>query len=212
MLAGQSQTSGAVDNERPPYIEFEEREIEDRAQTIATGHYSTKDRTIAIIVRPGSRDTLEKWADEYLVELQSKARQGTINPLWYPAIKAKYDEYKNGSTGTGLTGTPLVTWPIMSKSQVKMFVNAGIKTVEDLADVPDSELQNIGTGAMAMKQRARLWLQEASGTGKLVERQADLERKLGELADLVKSQAQALAEKDAVISSLTESKGKKAPI
>lgn len=204
MQAGQPQHSGAVDNERPAYVEFEEREFEDRAMTLAKGSYSTKMVAIAIITRPGSRDSLEKVAEEWLREMKEKSRQGLIPPTWYPAYQAKYNEWKQGVTSEGVDGTAIATWPLCGKALAKAFINAGIRSVEDLAQVSDQDLQNVGTGALGMKQKAKIWLEQANGHGKTVERVADLENKLGELVILVREQAETIKAKDAQLAAMVQ--------
>lgn len=204
MQAGQPQHSGAVDNERPAYVEFEEREFEDRAMTIANGAYTTKMVPVAIITRPGSRDSLEKVAEEWLKEMKEKSRQGMIPPTWYPAYQAKYSEWKSGVSTEGIDGTPIATWPLCGKALAKAFINAGIRSVEDLAQVADQDLQNVGTGALGMKQKAKFWLEQASGPGKTTERIASLENKLTELVDLVRQQADTIKAKDAQITAMVQ--------
>ncbi len=202
----QMQYSGAVDNERPAYAQFEEREQEDRAATIKEGHYVGKMRHLVILTRPGARDTLEKWVDEWLSDMREKARRNIFPMQWFQAYEAQYKEWASGVTTEGLTGTPLATWPPMGKALLKVFVNAGIRTVEDLAQVPDADLQNVGTGATGMKQKAKLWLEQSQSNGKTVEKLNDLTNKVDQLATLVKDQADQLKAKDELIAQLAPAK------
>lgn len=195
----QAQFSGAVDNERPAYVEFEDREVEDRAQSIIQGHYVAKQRPIAVITRPGSRDSLEKWADEWLVDIREKARKGAYPMQWYQAYDAKFKEWQSGISTEGLEGTPLATWPPMGKALLKTFISAGVRTVEDLAQIPDADLQNLGTGSVGMKQKAKLWLEQASSQGKITEKLNDLTNKVEALVKLTQEQAQQLKVKDELL-------------
>lgn len=179
----------SIDGNRPPYVTFETRGIEDRNESIAKGHYVEKDIDIAVITRPGSRDTLEKEANTWLNELREKGRKGEIPPNWYEAFSASYKSWKSGETGA-VNGTPIKGWSAISAGAQKTLIAAGILSVEDLAEVPDSELQNIGTGAASFKQKAKTWLEAANGVGKIVEQNAALSTKIDQLADLVKKQAE----------------------
>lgn len=172
--------------DRPPYAVFEMRDVEDRDASIKAGHYVGKEVAFVTVTRPGSRDTLDKEALVWLGEL--KVRRD-VPVSWYPAFKQMYDEWSRGEVGE-VNGTPIKTWPLLGKAAQKTIMAAGILSVEDLAAIADSDLANIGTGAMSMKQKAIAWLEQASGPGKTAERLAALEAAQAQLVDLTKSQAQ----------------------
>jgi hypothetical protein len=175
-----------VDNNRPPYVTWETRPVEDRNASIASGHYVSKDVEYAIITRPGSRDTLDKEALVWLGEIREKCRKGDLPPSWYEGFKASYDMWKTGETAP-VTGTPIKGWPPLSPAAQKDLIAAGIRTVEDLAEFSDSELSVIGTGAMSFKQKAQAWLKAANDTGKVAEQLAVLTGQVTELTSLVKT-------------------------
>lgn len=178
----------AVDENRPPYVTFEVREVEDRAQSLIANHWVGKDVNFVVITRPGSRDTLDKEAEVWLKELREKGRKGEIPDTWFPAFQAKYDAFKQGETSEGLVGTPLKTWDHLGPAAKKTLIAAGILTVEDLASVPDQDLTNVGTGAMAFKQKAKLWLEAQKAPGLQLEKLSALDQKVTELAELAKAQ------------------------
>jgi len=184
--------SGIVDNERPPYISFEIRQVEDRAASQAAGHYVARDVDFVSITRPGSRDSLDKEALVWLSECREKARQKQMPQEWYNAFKTAYDAWKLGEE-LPETGTPIKGWPVMSPAAQKTLIAAGIRTVEDLAEIPESDFSAIGTGALAYKQKAKAWLQAAEGTGKAAAQIEALTVQVAELVALTKSQAEALA-------------------
>ena len=181
----------AVDNERPPYVVWETRPVEDRAASIAKGHYVTRDVDYAIVTRPGSRDTLDQEALVWLGNLREKSRKGEIPPTWYPAFQASYDSWKKGEE-LPVEGTPIKGWPLLSPSAQREILHAGIRTVEDLANFSDSELGQIGLGAMAMKLKAQEWLKAASGPGKLAEEAAAMRTQLAQLVELTRQQAETI--------------------
>jgi hypothetical protein len=55
-------------------------------------------------------------------------------------------------------GTPLEEWGPLSKSQALMFKGVHVHTVEQLASVPDSSLQNLGHGGRTLRDKAIAWL------------------------------------------------------
>lgn len=173
-----------VDNERPPYVVFEQRAVEDRIATIANGHYTTKDVDFAIITRPGSRDSHEKEAEVWLRELGEKARLGNAPVAWYSAFEAAYAMWKKG-LDTPLNGTPIKGWPVLSPAAQENLIRAGFLTLEDLAATADNQLSNIGTGALSYKLKAVAWLEQASSKGVASEKIADLSQKVSDLTTLV---------------------------
>lgn len=182
----------SVDENRPPYVTFETQAMEDRAATLANGYYTEKEMDVAVITRPGSRDTLIKEATTWLKELEEKQRQGQIPPTWFPAFAASYKNWKSGETTEGITGTPIKGWSAIGAAQQKLLINVGIRSIEDLATIPDADVGQIGTGAIAMKQKAVAWLATVNSVGKTAERLAALEVSNKELAELVKKQAKEL--------------------
>jgi hypothetical protein len=162
--------------------------VEDRNATIKAGHYVSRDVDFAVITRPGSRDTFRKEAQVWLNELRDKARSGMIPQSWPDAFTQAYKAWQSGEEAP-VEGTPIKGWPILSPSAQRDLIAAGIRTVEDLAQLPDADLKSIGTGAMGYKQKARAWLEAANSTGKVAEQLAQLSTKVGELTALVTQQA-----------------------
>jgi len=180
-----------VDNNRPPYVAFEVRAVEDRTKLLSEGHYGTKDVDFAIITRPGDRDTVEKPALEWLKELAVKAKQEMIPQTWVVAFNAAYKAWKEGEE-LPVDGVPIKGWPILSPSAQKDILAAGIRTVEDLAAAPESTLALIGTGALTFKQKAAAWLLAANDFGKVTEQMVSQATQIEQLTNLVREQAEAL--------------------
>jgi hypothetical protein len=177
-----------VDNDRPPYVAWETRQVEDRNASIAAGHYVAKDVDFAVVTRPGSRDSIDKEALVWLSELREKSRKGELPARWYEAFKESYDFWKKGEEAP-ISGTPIKGWPSLSPAAQKTLIGAGIRTVEDLAGFSDSELSTLGTGALSFKVKAQSWLSAANGAGKIAEEIAAQKVKVAELDALVRSQA-----------------------
>ncbi|HUZ12663.1 MAG TPA: hypothetical protein VMU93_07445 [Caulobacteraceae bacterium] len=105
---------------------------------------------------------------------------------------AEYQAFRAGREAP-LEGTPLADWPNsgLTRSRVEELAYFNIRTVEQLAEVSDALLANLGMGARALRQTARKFLEVAArGT-------APLERLVAEnlrLKDEVERLARALAE------------------
>jgi hypothetical protein len=164
----------AVFEDRPPYVRFERRAVEDRAASVASGHYVAKDEDFALITPMGSKDTIERKVDEWFPQLAQQVQEQRFQPGWLRAYQESYNAWKEGRE-MPLSGTPIMSWPAASPAQVQAILGARVRTVEDLANANEETLHRIGMGGRALKQRAVEWLAASSGTGKLAERAAALE-------------------------------------
>jgi hypothetical protein len=180
--------------DRPPYVVFEYRPVEDRARSVAEGHYVAKDVAFVLVTRPGSKDTHVEEAASWISKLKERARQGQIPETWATAFEEKFKSWLKGEE-VPLNGTPIKTWPVISPSASKAIIQAGFLTVEDLAQAADSEVSSIGTGAISYKQKAIHWLEQASSSGKIVERLSALE---AQLSDLLRTNAELVKENSAL--------------
>lgn len=162
--------SVALMEERPPYAECFLMTVEDRTATIEQGHYVGKDVAFFRITPAGGKLEVEKHAEEYLRDLKKKSSKH----LAY--FEAVYKAFKEGEE-VPLSGTPIRSWPQLDPSMVKTLLSCNVRTVEDLATLPDEGLNRIGMGARALQQKAMAWLEAANGAGKVAERLAALEAK-----------------------------------
>lgn len=172
-----------VDNERPPYVAFETRAVEDRAASVAQGHYVAKDVIFVTVTRPGSRDTSDFVAEEWLKRMQQQAQNGTIPPTWVDAFHQRFEAFKKNET-LPEEGTPIKGWQLASPAVQQTLLQAGFRTVEELATAGDAEIRGIGTGAITFREKARAWLDEAKTKGVSAEKIADLTQKIADLTDL----------------------------
>lgn len=73
----------------------------------------------------------------------------------------------------------------------------GITTVEDLGDVPDSGLQNIGLDGRNLRDLAKNYLAESKGTGALAKQTADLQEKVRQQDETIARMAASMAAMEA---------------
>lgn len=172
-----------VDNERPPYVAFEVRPVEDRTKSLEQGHYVAKDVIFAVVTRPGGRDSSDFEAESWLKNLKNKADAGQVPQSWVEAFQKSFEAFKRNETLPEV-GTPIKGWQLIAPSAQQTILQAGFRTVEELAAAPEQEIQRIGMGAMSFREKARSWLAEAKSVGVSVEKIADLSQKVADLTAL----------------------------
>lgn len=180
---------GIPEMERRPHVrcEFYEDHVVDQAATQLAGHpvYKVKER-----VRMGKIGGNGQTADELISWVKTHAE------LW-PSIEPQYRAWKAGLEEP-VTGTALEMWPAIQPRMVAMLKLAHIRTVEELADLQDNQLYNIGMGGRELRDKAIRWLQASRDIGQTAEQLAArdaeltiLREQLAELTEIVKAQRHA---------------------
>src|SRR6476620_1808527 len=103
---------------RPPYVEFEVRPVEDRDASIAAGCWQGKDVDWVIITPMGSKDRIERIAEEWLEKITNDAKNGRMPSEWVSGYKTAYKMWKEGQE-VPLNGTAISNWPAASPAQIK---------------------------------------------------------------------------------------------
>lgn len=158
---------------RPPYVSFEVKAVEDREASIERGHYVAKDVDFVMVTPQGSKDRMERVAEDWFANLVDQVQQQRFPQEWLTHFRALYAAWKEGKE-LPVSGTAILTWPVLSPSQVKSCIDARIRTVEDLAAANEETIARIGMGGRALKDKAVSWLSAASGNGKVTEELAAL--------------------------------------
>lgn len=181
--------------ERPPYVTFEVRAVEDRQASIDAGHYVSKDVAYAIITPQGSKDRIERIADDWLTHLSEQVAQNRFKAEWLRTFKDNYSLWKDGQDIPD-NGVSVRNWPVLSPAQVDSLIRIHVRTVEDLAAANEETISRLGMGGRGLQQKAREWLDSSRDTGKQVEeitalkiRNKELESQNKEMADQLKSLA-----------------------
>lgn len=185
-----------IAEDRPPYVSFELRAVEDRTNSIEAGHYVSKDVPFVLITPAGSKDRIEREAEDWFQYLQSQVQAERFPSEWYRAYKHAYEEWTKGNEPV-LDGTDIKNWPVASPAQVKMLLAWNVRTVEDLARANEETLRRLGMGGHALKEKAIEWLSSAGSQGKVVEQIAALRAELADLKSENKELRQRVAEAEA---------------
>lgn len=112
-----------------------------------------------------------------------------VRPTDKERFRAAWERYNAGHAQVA-DGTPLKEWPGVSRAQVEELAYFRIYTVEQLADVSDANLRNMGP-FLALRQRARDFLERAKGAAPVEKMRQELEARDEQLARL-QAQVEAL--------------------
>jgi hypothetical protein len=86
----------------------------------------------------------------------------------------EYEAFQKGMAAP-IEGTPLEEWPPMTPATVANLKAANIHTVEQLAEVHDGLLANLGMGGRTLRDKAKNWLENAAGGAVVSRLQAENE-------------------------------------
>lgn len=108
------------------------------------------------ILKPGDKDYLDKGS----------------NPGYRERFPKQYAAFKAGEEEK-TSGTPLSMWPVVKASQVAELAHFHVRTVEQLAEMPDVHLQKF-MGGQSLRQAAREYVARAVTQAPLLAVQAEL--------------------------------------
>lgn len=178
--------------DRPAYVRFEKRPVEDRDASLKAGHYVAKDVIYALITPPGSKDIIIREVETkkdsfgkitelgWLDQLDQHAAEGRIPQAWVDSYRGAFEKYKKGEE-VPVNGTPIKGWPPLSPAQQQNFIAMNILTVEDLANLNQEGMGRFGMGIVEFKRKAATWLEAANSIGGVVARLTAIETEFADL-------------------------------
>lgn len=153
-------TNIALIDQRPPFVRFEDRSVEDREATIAQGRLMMKNETWALIHAIGSRDVVERQVDEWFSTLRAQVQRKQYPAEWLAAFERKYAEHKSGQEPS-VDGTHVREWAAIDRATAQNLISASVLTVEDVAAMNEECMKRVGMNARTLKQKAQDWLKMA---------------------------------------------------
>lgn len=164
------------------YIEFFTRAVENKRESDKAGRAIFDDGEFVRIRWVGDRNRI--------LEAPAHSRCGREGPgnreiTYAQKFPRHYDAFKQGVEIKG-SGTPLDKAPFMPQSKAEELKHFNVHTVEQLAALDGTPLQNLGMGAREWKNKAQAFLDLADGT-------ADVTRLAAE-NDAMKAQIAAMQE------------------
>lgn len=201
----------SIFDKRPPFVRFEEREMGiDQQATEKAGRPIPRTVVMACITSHGSKDVHEKPVEEWLKGIKDKAMRGEYSIEWKNHFELQYSEWLKGNE-LPREGTPIKTWAMCSREAGGRLIAAGITTVEDLAEFPDSNLNVIGMDGRYLRDMARGWINEAKDKGANAKALADANVKISTLEETINRQADRLQRLEARLEERETDEPKRGP-
>jgi hypothetical protein len=169
---------------RPPFVRFERRPIEDKEASLKAGHYVARDIDFALITPPSSKDVFIQKVPAWFDQLQNDLVNERIPEAWVKQYKEAYEAWKRGEEPP-LHGSPIKGWGMISPAIQETLVRMHILTIEDLAAINAEGITRIGMGALDLKTKARVWLDQNKNLGPLTMEMASDKAKIRTLEDQV---------------------------
>lgn len=186
--------------ERPAYVRFEKRAVEDKPESLKQGKVVYKDINFVLVTPPYSKDCFEQKVELWFDSVEQNVRNNRTPKAWLEMWRNQYDQWMKGEE-TPLNGTSVKNWSAITPAQVKTILRAGIYTIEDLALANDEGVRRLGMGGVDLKNKAKAYVQAAKDTGPLVMENAALKKENDQLAASLKS----LEDKVAILQAKSES-------
>lgn len=144
--------------ERPPFVQFEIRAMEDHIETRSQGKIVYKDVIFALITPPASKDQHEEFAESWIKKQETNAANGRVNPAFVDGWKKMLEAFKNGQEPP-VNGFDIRNWPTASKADIRNMISMNVRTVEDLAAINNEGIKRLGMDGQTLKNKANDWLQ-----------------------------------------------------
>lgn len=154
--------------DRPAYVRFDRKPVEDRAASIKAGNTQMRDVDYVSITAVGTKDEVVREVAPWLAHIKQQVTEGRLPPEHEEYYRKAYERWKAGEE-VPLQGTPIKHWPVISPAQMANCLAANVRTVEDLAQASGEAITRIGMGAVELKQKAEAWLKASASVGTVVQ-------------------------------------------
>lgn len=134
------------------YVQFYIESVRDDEASLEEGRPIYKDKEYVKIIPVGDKNTVVCRP----IDLNGSGSVPPDNIRW----PSQYAAFKNQQQQV-TEGTPLEQWPPLTKSQVLMMKAVNVHTVEQLCQVSDQNLGNLGMGARDLREKAKVYLESA---------------------------------------------------
>lgn len=160
---------------KPAYIEFSTVAKELKKRSEEEGRYVAIDVDMVTVRQIGGTDSCVFQVDSWMKQNRIDVKGGRLPEQHAAYYEKAYARWKAGQE-LPVEGTPIKTWPVLAPSQVKLLVDIGIRTVEELAAINDEVKMRIGMGAGTLKTKAMAWLAQSKDKGAITMQMSSLQQ------------------------------------
>jgi hypothetical protein len=136
-------------------------------------------------------------------DMQSWEETFVMNDRYKERFAQEYAEFKR-QKAEPTSGTPLKMWPALNAAQVRELLDAGLKTVEELAEVSGKELR-LNEWLKPHVEKAQVWIKSLTDSEVLLKLEAKVQSLERDNEELKQDNAELLAE----LQTLRDAKAKK---
>lgn len=184
---------------RPPLINLVWKDVPNPTRTEAEGRKCFDNVLFVAVTSVGSKDVFEAVADDYVKNKKREALNGGQFKIeWVTQLEHEIARFKEGET-VSRVGTPLSQCPLFNRAQVSEFAAIGITTQEDLAALPDSNLNVLGMGGREIRDKMKAYIQSGRDHGVVAEQVTRLEADNKTLQEQLKTMAEKVRELEAAL-------------
>jgi hypothetical protein len=173
--------SSTTEADKSLLVKFFYKEYPDKAKTLESGRPLFAEVECIEIRIAGRRDAQACRPATYA----DKQRF----PAHYEAFKAR--------VAAPMEGLPLTEWPQIARSQIEQLSYLGVKTLEQLVSVSDSDITQM-QGGNTLRAKATAWL-ESSNESAIVEERDALKKQVEEMQDQIAKMMEKAGELEPVI-------------
>lgn len=159
-----------VDPDMALGVEFFIKPVEHPAKSREAGRPIFEDKEYVRITLPGDR-LREHVAPANEMHFVSHARRQMTYAERFGRL---YEAWKESGAEIG-SGTPLSAAPFLTPARIEELKARKVRTVEQLAGLPDTVARTLGMGARDMVQQANAYLKAASDTSEITRLQDQIE-------------------------------------
>ena len=169
-------------NKHGLFAEFYMEAVRDNAASLEAGHPKFKDLPYVMIMVPGDKSSI----------VRRPVRTGQHPDHDNNRFHNEYVAFMQNEKAP-LDGLPLAEWPILMKSQVLELNHFGIKTVEHLAELTDTNVQKF-MGLATLREKARTYIEASKSDAPFQKLHAEIESRNGQINELQNTMKQMMEE------------------
>lgn len=169
-------------------VQFYEMPVANEARSLAEGKAVFYRALMAVIRSPGMKNQIHH-QEIHLMDDAGKIIRRKVSNLTRDKKRVHFDElfgdqlkaYREGITGTAALGTPLEQFPKIDVARAATLRANGVYTLEQLAAVPDAQLDALGPQSRHLRDSVIQYLASMTGNSALQGEVAELKRQIAEL-------------------------------